>query len=235
MDWWEAVNLGASIVTCLSFVAAVWTWNRNRSRVMNAHLDVAFAGDWNVKDQWGETIGCGRVLRVQNIGGAGMCLHYLWMKNFELTYKPYKEAGEKPPSAVIMPGESITLYTSEMPGENAELVVQYNTHMDARIIHYDRFTLDDLSLETFLIGAEANPTIRARIQRRYDGQALFNDRGISTCRRTIKLTSGSKRQETRVRSAANWLIGAGFRATNLGEYPTRSDDEDAQAGDPDHA
>lgn len=220
MNW---IGLAASVVTCATFIAAVVSWKNSRNRVMDAYIDVAFTGDWNKRDNQGKVVANGRVLRVQNIGGMGLCLHYIWTKDAELTPDPYNGTGEKPPSAVIMPGETMTLYTVGDLGEQAELVIQYITHADARIIHYDRFTLNDLSSEAFLIGASVNPPLRARHMMRYHGGEFFTDNGPAQYRRIIKLSTGGKRQRKQVMDATNWLLATGFHAQAPGTYPTADD------------
>lgn len=234
-DWWNGISGIASILAIVAAFIAVRQWTKDRRRIMDAYPDVVVAGDWSVT-QNNKKLMEGRVIRVQNIGGSGLCLHYYWTKGYKTSDEPYSHTEVEPPTSVLMPGECMTLYTTSALPENAELVLVYTTHKDAELIRYDRFDMNNLSNEAFMVSAYLNPTIRARLHRRYNGRELFTDNGISQSRRTIRFSGRLgrfNRQKKLVVNALKWLQTNGYNVYTAGEYVTARAHAD-DAGRPQH-
>lgn len=222
VNWWDAFNLAASIGICLSIAAAVVTWWISRSRVMDAYPDVANIAEWAGKDR--ETSEQGRVFRIQNIGGAGMCIQTINVKGCSLSFKPYQNIGSEPTN-VLMPGERLYLYATEVTGE-ASLVVQYITHDNAKIIHYDRFDIGKLVPESYLLCRYVRPSMRQRFDMRYRCGQLFTEDGISSRKRTVRVTR--RHGADAIENADLCLTAKGYKSMYIGFSGMYDDEAEAR-------
>lgn len=204
----NGINTGASIVALLSFAAAAISWVIGRYRVMDAYPDVARLGDWSSNDQDREH---GWSVRVQNIGGTGMAIQSIRFHGCGVSFKPITDVKDTPGNA-LMPGESLYLYLTDIQ-DDASVLLQYNTHKDARITHYDRYDLHHLIPEPNLLSAYVAPKMRIRRAMRYKEGQLFHGEGMNSHRRTIKFTP---KGDAGFNNAEQWMKEHGYDAMYFG-------------------
>ena len=222
MSLCDAFNTAASIGTCLSIAAAVVTWWISRRRVMDAYPDVADVAEWEGGDR--ETHESGRVFRIQNIGGAGMCIQAINVAGCSLSFKPYESVGGEPTN-VLMPGERLYLYATEVT-DGASLVIQYTTHDNAKIIHYDRFDIGKLVPESYLLYRYVRPSIRQWLGMRYRCGNLFTENGISSRKRTIRVAR--RHWIDAIENADLWMTAKGYKSMNIGFHALYDDEAEAR-------
>ena len=197
MNW---IGLAASVVTCISFAAAVCSWNLNRSRVMDGLLNVGKVCD----------VDGASMVRFQNVGGCGLLIQFVFIK-------PPAESkmiptGDDAPSNVLMPGESFNLYLTGAK----DVIVSYTSHNNVNIRHIDRFQIDSLGVATNRIRNYVKPDHAARKRMRYANGELFeNTTDMAPQRRTIKMTNHPKNGDG-MDNAITWLDKHGYRAIRGG-------------------
>ncbi|OZG62673.1 hypothetical protein BLEM_0590 [Bifidobacterium lemurum] len=197
MDW---IGLAASVVTCISFAAAVASWNLNRSRVMDGLLNVG-----KVCDVDGTSM-----VRFQNVGGCGLLIQFVFIK--PPASAKMIPTGSETPSNVLMPGESFNLYLTGAE----DVVVSYTTHNNVNVRHIERFRIDALGVVANRIRTYVKPDRKTRKRMQYKSGELFGKfTDIAPQRRTVKTTNRPKDGDG-MDNAERWLSKNGYRAIRNG-------------------
>lgn len=194
----EYVNLMASVVTCVTFVAAVASWNINRYRNMDGLLTVG-------KVPWK---GPYTKIRIQNVGGCGVVVQAVWLRHDSYIINE----GNDEPRNVLMPGEYFHVYFTD----DRDMVVLYTTYNNVKIRHIDRFKTDSLGVVSSRITEYVKPGWRIRRNMKYkEGELFTESHDIAPQRRTIKETNRHKWSDA-LDNAITWLDDHGYRAIRAG-------------------
>ncbi|KWZ72359.1 hypothetical protein HMPREF3214_01668 [Alloscardovia omnicolens] len=219
----EWINTTASVLTCISIMAAVIGWYITRFQMRDAHLIFMNQIKWSYQGGTKKY----PTIEIQNIGTSGAIIGMIGYKNISISDRRINDSSEKD-TVLLMPGERYTV-NADWIGNDAHIYVLYSSQRNVNIAHVQQFDVNAVLpgvLSAHLEQITTHKGIIRWVKSFYREGELFTKNGPTHTHRRILL---GLNEESPLLHAMSWIADnssiAKVTGTHIGEIDVNESQE----------